>query len=82
VQAAFDRWVRPALLSFGRPGSDASRQAIAAGLKRRDPLAVIEDFVDDVRPGMKAAGLRFSPATLEGLVLPASPAGVAGTFDS
>jgi 1,2-phenylacetyl-CoA epoxidase catalytic subunit len=72
VQWTFDRWLRPALLSFGRPGSADSRAAIAAGLKQRDPGDVIESFFDDIRPGMKAAGLRLFQATLTGLQLPAS----------
>lgn len=66
AQATFARWLRPALLSFGRPGSAASAQAIALGLKRRDPGAVMQDFVDDVRPIIVAAGLTWPvPETLD-----------------
>jgi 1,2-phenylacetyl-CoA epoxidase catalytic subunit len=49
AQAAFVRWLRVSLLSFGRPGTAASAEAIALGLKRRDPAKVMRDFLDDVR---------------------------------
>jgi 1,2-phenylacetyl-CoA epoxidase catalytic subunit len=71
AQAAFTRWLRPALLSFGRPGSPASAEAIAFGLKRRDPAAVLADFVADVGPTVRAAGLRFPTGEALGLTLPA-----------
>jgi hypothetical protein len=49
AQAAFDRWLVVALLSFGRPGGDGNAFAIAAGLKRRDSAEVARDFLADVR---------------------------------
>lgn len=71
AQAAFERWLRVALLSFGRPGSRASERAIALGLKRDDPATVMCDFVADVRAAVWDAGLQFpAPASL-GLELPA-----------
>ena len=57
AQAAFDRWLEIALLSFGRPGGDGNAFAIAAGLKRRDSGEVARAFLDDVAPTARAAGL-------------------------
>ncbi len=71
AQETFERWLHPALLSFGRSNSAASRQAIALGLKRRDPAAVVQDFIDDIRPGIAKAGLTF-PAAIAGIELPAA----------
>ncbi len=70
AQPRFEHWLRAALLSFGRPGSAASQRAIELGLKRRDPAEVIRDFVDDVRPYVREAGLSFPPAARLGLELP------------
>lgn len=58
-QAHFDKWLRQGLLSFGRPGTDGARYAIEVGLKKRDPGAVMQDFVDDIKPAVKACGLVF-----------------------
>lgn len=66
----FSHWLRPALLSFGRPGSPASQRAVALGLKRRDPASVMQDFIDDIRPGVKAAGFAFPPPDSLHLDLP------------
>ncbi len=64
-QALFEKWLRIGLLSFGRPGTPGNRYAIEHGLKKRDSGACMKDFVDDIRPAAKAAGLRFSdPAAL------------------
>jgi len=57
AQAAFDRWLAVALLSFGRPGGDGNALAIAAGLKTRDSAEVTRDFLADVAPTARAAGL-------------------------
>lgn len=62
-QNLFCRWLRVALLSFGRPGSPGSAQAVALGLKRRDPGLVMQDFIDDVRPFADAAGWRLPAAS-------------------
>lgn len=70
AQDAFERWLRPALLSFGRPGSAASAAAIRLGLKARAPEAVMRDFVTDVGPIARAAGLSWPRATQLGLELP------------
>jgi 1,2-phenylacetyl-CoA epoxidase catalytic subunit len=56
-QPIFERWLRHGLLSFGRPGTEASRWAVGAGLKKRDPGAVMADFLADIKPAVKACGL-------------------------
>ncbi len=58
-QALFEKWLRIGLLSFGRPGTPGNRYAIEHGIKRRDSGACMKDFVDDIRPAVKAAGLVF-----------------------
>jgi 1,2-phenylacetyl-CoA epoxidase catalytic subunit len=58
-QHDFTRWLRQGLLSFGRPGSAGNKYAIDAGLKKRDSGAVMQDFLDDIKPAVKASGLRF-----------------------
>jgi 1,2-phenylacetyl-CoA epoxidase catalytic subunit len=70
AQAAFERWLRVSLLSFGRPGGAGNHAAIAAGLKRRDSGDVLRDFLADIRPTARAARLAFTPAATEGIVLP------------
>ena len=65
-QALFEKWLRTGLLSFGRPGTPGNRYAIEHGLKKRDSGACMKDFVDDIRPAVRAAGLRFpDPAALQ-----------------
>lgn len=65
AQASFEVWFATSLLSFGRPGSDGDKLAVALGLKRRGAGAVMQEYVESLRPGLQAAGLRFptrSPA--------------------
>jgi 1,2-phenylacetyl-CoA epoxidase catalytic subunit len=70
-QALFERWLRIGLLSFGRPGTPGNRFAIESGIKKRDSGECMKDFVSDIRPAVKAAGLRFpDPAALR-MELPA-----------
>ncbi|APR78486.1 phenylacetic acid degradation protein PaaA [Minicystis rosea] len=69
-QALFERWLRQGLLSFGRPGSEASREAVALGLKKRDPGLVMQDFLDDIKPAVKACGLAFPPLDRIGISEP------------
>jgi 1,2-phenylacetyl-CoA epoxidase catalytic subunit len=70
-QADFDKWLRQGLLSFGRPGSDGARYAIEVGLKKRDPGPVMQDFIDDIKPAVKACGLRFPAMEAIGIDPPA-----------
>jgi len=70
-QAAFEKWLRQGLLSFGRPGTDGARYAIEVGLKKRDPGPVMQDFIDDIKPAVKACGLRFPAMATIGIEPPA-----------
>jgi 1,2-phenylacetyl-CoA epoxidase catalytic subunit len=71
-QAHFDKWLRQGLLSFGRPGTDGARYAIEVGLKKRDPGPVMQDFIDDIKPAVKACGLTFPPMDQIGIAPPAA----------
>jgi 1,2-phenylacetyl-CoA epoxidase catalytic subunit len=68
----FEKWLRQGLLSFGRPGTDGAKYAIEVGLKKRDPGAVMQDFVDDIKPAVKACGLQFPVMKAIGIEPPAS----------
>jgi 1,2-phenylacetyl-CoA epoxidase catalytic subunit len=61
AQAAFDRWLALALLSFGRAGGDGNAFAIAAGLKARDSGEVTRAFLEEIAPTARAGGLVLSP---------------------
>jgi 1,2-phenylacetyl-CoA epoxidase catalytic subunit len=69
-KAAFDKWLRQGLLSFGRPGTEGAKYAIEAGIKKRDPGAVMQDFIDDIKPAVKACGLVFPAMESIGIVPP------------
>ncbi len=66
----FDKWLRQGLLSFGRPGTEGARYAIDVGIKKRDPGPVMQDFVDDIKPAVKACGLAFPAMEAIGIVPP------------
>jgi 1,2-phenylacetyl-CoA epoxidase catalytic subunit len=70
-QELFERWLRIGLLSFGRPGTPGNRFAIEHGIKKRDSGACMKDFVDDIRPAVKSAGLRFPEPARLAMELPA-----------
>jgi 1,2-phenylacetyl-CoA epoxidase catalytic subunit len=70
-QAVFEKWLRQGLLSFGRPDTEGARYAISVGLKRRDAGAVMQDFIDDIKPAVKACGLQFPPLDRIGIDAPA-----------
>jgi 1,2-phenylacetyl-CoA epoxidase catalytic subunit len=70
-QPVFEKWLRQGLLSFGRPGTDGAKYAIEAGIKKRDPGPVMQDFIDDIKPAVKACGLVFPPMDRIGIVPPA-----------
>ena len=61
-QKDFTTWLRQGLLSFGRPASAGNEYAIGVGLKKRDSGAVMQDFLDDIKPAVKACKLRFPTA--------------------
>jgi 1,2-phenylacetyl-CoA epoxidase catalytic subunit/(2Fe-2S) ferredoxin len=69
LQRLFEKWLPVALLSFGRPGTSGNRFAIEVGLKTRDSAAVMQQFLDDIKPTMRAAGLRFPAAERVGVEL-------------
>jgi len=70
VQQLFNKWLAFSLTSFGRPGTPGNRYAIAVGLKTRDSGEVMQDFIDDIKPGMVKCELTF-PRDL-GVELPPS----------
>jgi 1,2-phenylacetyl-CoA epoxidase catalytic subunit len=70
ASAALAAWLRVALLSFGRPGSADDARAVALGLKGRRAEAVVRDFLAEVRPPIRRAGLAWPPARELGLDLP------------
>jgi 1,2-phenylacetyl-CoA epoxidase catalytic subunit len=69
-QAKFNKWFRQGMLSFGRPDTEGNRFAIDAGLKKRDSGAVMQDFVNDIRPAVAACGLAFPSPEEIGLQVP------------
>jgi len=69
-QPLFEKWLRLGLLSFGRPGTPGNRYAIDHGLKKRDSGECMKDFVDDIRPAVKASGLRFPDPSALRMELP------------
>ena len=71
-QANFDKWLKQGMLSFGRPGTEGNKYAIGAGLKKRDSGAVMQDFLDDIKPAVVACGLTFPKPEAIGLEAPAS----------
>lgn len=70
-QALFERWLKMGLLSFGRPQTEGNRYAISVGLKKRDSGEVMQDFINDIKPAVRASGLRFPPPQDLGMELPA-----------
>jgi ring-1,2-phenylacetyl-CoA epoxidase subunit PaaA len=69
-QRVFEKWLRQGVLSFGRPGTDGARYSIGVGLRRRDPGPVMQDFLDDIKPAVKACGLELPPMEKIGIVAP------------
>jgi 1,2-phenylacetyl-CoA epoxidase catalytic subunit len=71
-QRDFTKWLRHGLLSFGRPGTDGNRYAIDVGIKKRDSGDVMQDYLNDIKPAVKACGLTFPTPQELGLEMPAS----------
>lgn len=71
-QQDFVKWLRHGLLSFGRPGTEGNRYAIAVGIKKRDSGEVMQDYLDDIKLAVKACGLVFPPPREMGLEMPDS----------
>src|SRR5579871_2519944 len=71
-QPLFERWLKMGLLSFGRPQTEGNKYAISVGLKKRDSGEVMQDFVTDIKPAVRASGLTFPPAERLGMELPST----------
>jgi ring-1,2-phenylacetyl-CoA epoxidase subunit PaaA len=71
LQELFEKWLTVALLSFGRPATEGNSFAIAAGLKTRDSGEVMQDYLNDLKPTMKACGLHFPEREKIGIEMPA-----------
>jgi 1,2-phenylacetyl-CoA epoxidase catalytic subunit len=71
-QPLFERWMKMGMLSFGRPNSEGNRYAISVGLKKRDSGLVMQDFINDIKPAVRAAGLKFPKPETLGMELPAN----------
>jgi 1,2-phenylacetyl-CoA epoxidase catalytic subunit len=69
-QHDFVKWLRHGLLSFGRPGTEGNRYAIGVGIKKRDSAGVMQDYLNDIKPAVKACGLVFPTPGELGLVMP------------
>lgn len=61
AQRSFELWLRQGLISFGRPYSEGNKYAIEAGLKKRDSAGCMKDFMQDIMPAVKEAGLKLPP---------------------
>lgn len=70
-QRDFVKWLRHGLRSFGRPGTEGNRYAIEVGIKRRDSGEVMQAYLSDVKPAVKACGLVFPTPEALGLEMPA-----------
>jgi 1,2-phenylacetyl-CoA epoxidase catalytic subunit len=69
-QRHFEKWLRQGALSFGRAGTDGNKYAMAVGLKKRDSGEVLQDFLNDIKPAVKACGVRFPEPAAIGLEVP------------
>lgn len=70
-QPLFEKWLRIGMLSFGRPNTPGNRYAIEVGLKKRDSGEVMQDFLDDIKPAVRNAKLRFPRPEALNMELPA-----------
>ncbi len=71
AQRLFAKWLRQGLLSFGRPGTEGDRFAVATRLKRREAGVVMKDFLADIRPAIREAGLALPSRDELAVELPA-----------
>lgn len=72
AQQHFERWLSVSLRSFGRPGTERSKQAIALGLKRRDSAEVTRDYLASLEPVIASCQLRVPSSSELGVELPAA----------
>lgn len=59
VQHLFDRWLFQGLICLGRPRSEGNRYAVSVGLKKRDSAECMKDYVKDILPAVREAGLKL-----------------------
>jgi 1,2-phenylacetyl-CoA epoxidase catalytic subunit len=71
-QRDFVKWLRHGLLSFGRPGTEGNRYAIDVGIKKRDSGEVMQDYLNDIKPAVKACKLVFPSADELRLEMPST----------
>lgn len=70
VQRLFNDWLRQGLICLGRPYSEGNKYAISVGLKKRDSSECIKDYVRDILPAVRDAGLTLPPKETLGVELP------------
>ncbi len=70
AQRLFDSWLTISMRSFGRPYTEGNQYAVEHGLKRRQSDEVMREYVEDIKPTMRAVGLKFPPRDQIGLELP------------
>jgi len=61
VQRIFEEWLRQGLICLGRPHSEGNKYAVAVGLKKRDSSECIKDYLRDILPAVREAGLTLPP---------------------
>ena len=71
AQKLFDKWLTISMRSFGRPYTEGNTYAVEHGLKQRQSDEVMREYVEDIKPTMRAVGLRFPAPEQIGLELPA-----------
>ena len=71
VQGIFNEWLRQGLICLGRPGSEGNKYAVSVGLKKRDSAECIKDYMRDILPAVREAGLTLPPKERLGVELPA-----------
>jgi ring-1,2-phenylacetyl-CoA epoxidase subunit PaaA len=71
AQRLFDKWLTISMRSFGRPYTEGNKYAVDHGLKKRQSDEVMKEYVEDIKPTMRAVGLKFPPRDQIGLELPA-----------
>lgn len=66
----FDAWLRVSLALLAEAPEGDARLALELGLRRRAPAEVTGDFLQSIKPAVKAAGISFPPAAELGAELP------------
>ena len=70
VQGIFNEWLRQGLICLGRPHSEGNKYAISVGLTKRDSAECIKDYVKDILPAVRDAGLTLPAKETLGVELP------------